>query len=132
MLNNCMNNNDFNTNKREQQHIIATKTKHSNALTADWLRDNGINENQLNTGVSEILQAQKLATFVLANFGRMLARNQADALNNFLKAAASKVLRKKITQGACFKVLNIAKQAQRKFSNKLNTQHSTLNTKTQH
>ncbi len=123
MLNKCMSNIDFKLTKREQQHIIATKNKHSNALTADWLRDNGINENQLSVGVTEILQAQKLATFVLANYGRMLARNQADALNNFLKSAASKVLRKKITQGACFKVLNITKQAQRKFSNKLNAQH---------
>ena len=42
------------------------KNKQDDALTADWLRDNGIQEKQLQAGLPEILQAQLLATNTLS------------------------------------------------------------------
>ncbi len=84
-----------------------------NKKTDEWLAQNGIGINQIYVGTAELFQAQKLATNTLKDFGRLLEHNQAATLNNFLRTANSKN-RNKITQGACFKVMNIAKQAIRK------------------
>ena len=81
--------------------------------TDAWLKSNGIGVNQIYVGTTELFQAQKLATNTLKQHGRLLEQNQAATLNNFLRAANGK-RRNKITQGQCFRVMNIAKQAQRK------------------
>ena len=84
-----------------------------------WLNQNGIKLSQIYEGATELFQAQKLATRTLKDCGSLLEQNQSHTLNNFLKQASNKKLRLKITQGQCFKVMNIAKQAQRKMA-KLN------------
>lgn len=89
--------------------------------TDDWLAINGINVAHIYAGTTKLFQATKLATATLKDCGKLLEQNQAHALNNFLKATRSFAARNKITQGQCFKVMNIAKQAQRK-SAKFNKQ----------
>lgn len=84
-----------------------------------WLNQNGIKLSQIHEGDAELFQAQKLATRTLKDCVSLLEQNQAHTLNNFLKQASNKKLRLKITQGQCFKIMNIAKQAQRKMA-KLN------------
>ena len=85
----------------------------------NWLEQNGINVAHIYVGSAELFQATKLATATLKDYGRLLEQNQAHTLNNFLQATHSAKARMKITQGQCFKVMNIAKQAQRR-SAKLN------------
>lgn len=82
--------------------------------TDHWLAQNGINVAHIYAGTAELFQATKLATSTLKDWGRVLEQNQAHTLNQFLKATRSARTRDKITQGQCFKVMNIAKQAQRK------------------
>jgi len=89
--------------------------------TDDWLAKNGVNVAHIYAGTAELFQATKLATTTLKDWGKLLEQNQAHALNNFLQATRSYASRNKITQGQCFKVMNIAKQAQRK-SAKFNKQ----------
>jgi hypothetical protein len=79
-----------------------------------WLKQNGINVAHIYAGTAELFQATKLATTTLRDFGRLLEQNQAHTLNNFLKTARSGKTRTKITQGQCFKVMNIAKKALRR------------------
>ncbi len=98
LINNCMNFKDIQQSK----------------LTNNWLKQNGVNVAQIYVGTAELFQATKLATTTLRDYGQLLAHNQANTLNNFLKATRSVKARDKITQGQCFKVMNIAKQAQRK------------------
>lgn len=84
--------------------------------TADkWLRSNGVQPGQIYIGVTELFQAQKLATWSLKNHGPLLVKDQILTLQNFLKAANSSK-RSKITQGQCFQVLNITKKVQRLYS----------------
>ena len=83
--------------------------------TDAWLKSNGIGINQIYVGTAELFQAQKLATNSLKLHSQVLEQNQAATLNNFLLAARSNK-RNKITQGQCFKVLNISKQVQRKYA----------------
>lgn len=91
--------------------------------TDDWLANNGINVAHIYAGTAELFQATKLATATLKDWSRLLQQNQAHTLNQFLKATHSTRTRNKITQAQCFKVMNIAKQAQRK-SAKFNKQHT--------
>lgn len=91
-----------------------------NQLTLDkrtdkWFADNGINIKHIYAGTSEVFQAQKLATTTLKQHGKLVQHNQVAALNGFLKVAGMKNARSKITQGQCFKVMNIAKQIQRLY-----------------
>ena len=82
--------------------------------TDDWLAQHGINVAHIYADTAELFQATKLATTTLKDCGRLLEHNQAHTLNQFLKATRSARTRNKITQGQCFKVMNIAKQAQRR------------------
>ena len=82
--------------------------------TDDWLASHGINVAHIYAGTAELFQATKLATTTLKDWGRLLEQNQAHILNQFLKATRSARTRERITQGQCFKVMNIAKQAQRR------------------
>lgn len=91
-------------------------------ITNNWLKQNGVNVAHIYAGTTELFQAQKLATQTLKEHGRLLQHNQAATLNNFLQATRNYKKRSKITQGQCFKVMNIAKQTQRLFS-KLRKQH---------
>ena len=74
---------------------------------------NGVNVAHIYVGTAELFQATKLATNTLREHGKLLRHNQANTLNNFLQATRHYKKRNKITQGQCFKIMNIAKQAQR-------------------
>ena len=87
--------------------------RHKNQ-TDHWLAQQGINVAHIYAGTAELFQATKMATLSLKDWGRLLEQNQAHVLNQFLKATRSVRTRQRITQGQCFKVLNIAKQTQRK------------------
>ncbi len=84
--------------------------KHTDA----WLATNGVNVSHIYAGTAELFQATKLATATLKDWGPLLEQTQAHTLNKFLMATRVVSRRNKITQGQCFKVMNIAKQAQRK------------------
>ena len=86
---------------------------HQTQITNNWLKQNGVNVAHIYAGTKELFQAQKLATQTLKEHGALLQNNQAAKLNNFLEATRNYQKRNKITQGQCFKVMNIAKQAQR-------------------
>ena len=79
-----------------------------------WLANNGINVAHIYAGTAELFQATKLATTTLKDCGKLLDEMQAQALNQFVKSTRSVKSRDKITQGQCFKVMNITKQVQRK------------------
>jgi hypothetical protein len=49
----------------------------------------------------------------LREHGNLLKANEASVLNNFLQATRNTHKREKITQGQCYKVMNIAKKVQR-------------------
>jgi hypothetical protein len=82
-------------------------------LTDHWLKINGVNVAHIYVGTAELFQATKLATNTLRQHGALLAAKQADTLNSFLMATRNVKKRSKITQGQCYRVMNIAKQAQR-------------------
>lgn len=97
LLNICM-------NKRDCQQT---------QLSDRWLKCNGVNVSHIYVGTAELFQATKLATNTLRQHGALLAAKQADTLNSFLMATRNFKKRSKITQGQCYRVMNIAKQAQR-------------------
>ena len=82
--------------------------------TDAWLATNGVNVAHIYAGTAELFQATKLATVTLKDWGPLLEQTQAQTLNQFLMATRAFSKRGKITQGQCFQVMNIAKQAQRK------------------
>lgn len=114
--------------KKQKKDLLSTKQYEINKkqqkdlMNSDgWLKSNGINVAHIYAGTAELFQATKLATNTLKNFGALLEQNQAGTLNHFLQATRNYSRRQKITQAQCFKVMNIAKQAQRR-SAKLNKQ----------
>ena len=115
MINNCMN----------------SKDKQQRKQTDDWLKCQGIQVAHIYAGTAELFQATQLATATLKSCGHLLEHRQAQRLNQFLQATRCARTRDKITQGQCFKVMNIAKQAQRK-SAKLNRQFLRQQTKADH
>ena len=82
--------------------------------TDAWLAANGVNVAHIYAGTAELFQATKLATATLKDWGSLLEQTQAQTLNQFLMATRVVNKRNNITQGQCFQVMNIAKQAQRK------------------
>ena len=89
------------------------KDIHQRKQSDTWLVNNGVNVSHIYAGTTELFQATKLATATLKDWGRLLEEPQAHTLNKFLKATRAVSAREKITQGQCFKVMNIAKQAKR-------------------
>ncbi len=82
--------------------------------TDDWRATNGVNVSHIYAGTAELFQATKLATITLKYWGPLLEETQAHTLNKFLMATRVVSKRNNITQGQCFRMMNIAKQAQRK------------------
>lgn len=91
--------------KRDQKDDIAT---------SKWLKANGIAEKGFEALDLEVVQAQKIAHNLLKNNSHLVDKKQVAELNDFLKVAANKKKRQKITKNACNKVMKIGKQANRK------------------
>ena len=87
--------------------------------TNEWLRSAGIDSNRLTADPIELQHAQRLATQMLKENSTVLAQNQAHTLQNFLLETRKASTRDKITQSQCYKILNIAKQAQRALSKQI-------------
>lgn len=120
-LNNCMNKRDIQQRRQTEQ----------------WLQQQGIQVSTIYVGTAELFQATKLATNTLRDWGRLLQHTEAHTLNAFLQRTRHTQQRGKITQGQCFKVMNIAKAAQRRAAksrkqtqiNTTSTSNTSCNTK---
>ena len=83
------------------------------ALTADWLRDNGINVQTFAKTKSKTLQAQQAATMLLEQHSTTLDNATKRLLEHFRRCYADNNKRGKITNGDCYRVLNIATRIKR-------------------
>jgi hypothetical protein len=92
------------------------KDQRDTRKTDAWFAANGISTKAIYIGTAEVFQAQKLATNTLRNINGVLGPNEAHTLHNFLRATSTPQKCEKITQAQCYKVMNIAKQAQRMYS----------------
>ena len=89
------------------------------ALTADWLRDNGIAVKTFNTTQVKLLQAQQTAHALLTQNIALLTTSQIKTLKAFKRKMANKRTREKLKPDAAYPILNI--------STKINRQLFTIN-----
>ena len=85
------------------------------ALTADWLRDNGISANAFSTTHIKLLQAQQAAHIHLTQNAYLLTQSQRTTLEKFLKLMTHKNTRIKLKPTAAFPVLNISSKINRQL-----------------
>ena len=86
----------------------------NDALTADWLRDNGIAVNTFSSTHVKLLQAQKSAHTLLTQNLNLLTTSQIKTLKAFQRNMAHKNTRAKLKPEHAYPILNI--------SNKINRQ----------
>ena len=91
------------------------------ALTADWLRDNGIAVNSFGTTHVKLLQAQQTAHTLLTQSPNLLTSNQTKTLKAFQRKMADKRERTKLKLEAAYPILNINTKINRQLF-KLNKQ----------
>ena len=91
------------------------------ALTADWLRDNGIAINSFSTTHVKLLQAQQTAHTLLTQNLNLLTSNQIKALKAFQRKMTNKKARAKLKPEAAYPILNINTKINRQLF-KLNKQ----------
>ena len=82
-------------------------------LTADWLRDNGINSQTFAKTKSKTLQAQQAATLLIEQHSTELDNATKRLLEHFRRCYADNNKRGKITDGDCYLVLNLATRVKR-------------------
>jgi len=85
------------------------------ALTADWLRDIGLNARTFTTSKLDVARAESMAHTLLTQHQPLLSRKQIHSLNDFQKAAATKRERARITPAFCHCVMNISANINRKL-----------------
>ena len=83
-------------------------------LIKQWAADMGSNAKRVFVDNMDLLHATRIATNILKHDARLLEQNQVHVLQAFLQAAQGKD-RNKITQGQCFKIMNIGTQINRKL-----------------
>jgi septum formation inhibitor-activating ATPase MinD len=83
-------------------------------LIKQWAADMGSNAKRVFADNIDLIQATCIATNLLKHDAKLLEQNQVHTLQTFLQAAQSKD-RNKITQGQCFKIMNIGTQINRKL-----------------
>ena len=91
------------------------KNKRDDALTADWLRDNGIGDKAFCTTHIRLLQAQQAANTLLNQNKNLLTSNQIKALKAFQRKMASKKIRAKLKPESAYTVLNISTKINRQL-----------------
>ena len=82
-------------------------------LTADWLRDNGINVQTFASTNARTLQAQQAATMLLEQHSAQLDNASKRLLEQFRRCYADNNKRGKITDGLCYSVLNLSARVKR-------------------
>ena len=87
-------------------------------LIKQWAADIGSNAKRVFADNIELVQATRIATNLLKHDAKLLEQNQVHTLQTFLQAAQSKD-RNKITQGQCFKIMNIGTKINRKLFKKV-------------
>ena len=91
------------------------------ALTADWLRDNGIAVNSFANTHVKLLQAQQTAHTLLTQNPNLLTSNQTKTLKAFQHKMADKRARAALKPEAAYPILNINTKISRQLF-KLNKQ----------
>jgi hypothetical protein len=91
------------------------KNYKDDALTADWLRDRGLNAKTFNTTKLDVVRAQTMAHTLMTQHLPLLSNKQLHALNDFQKAALNKRKRSRITPAFCHCVMNISANINRKL-----------------
>ena len=87
-------------------------------LIKKWATDIGSNAKRVFADNIELVHATRIATNLLKHDAKLLEQNQVQVLQAFLQAAQGKD-RNKITQGQCFKIMNIGTKINRKLFKKL-------------
>ena len=93
----------------------AYKNYKDDALTADWLRDIGLNEKTFNTANLNVVRAQTMAHTLLTQHRALLTNSQINSLTAFEQAWDNKRERNRITDGFCHSVMNINTNINRKL-----------------
>ena len=91
------------------------------ALTADWLRDNGIAVNSFANTHVKLLQAQQTAHTLLTQCSNLLTSTQTKTLKAFQRKMADKRARAALKPEAAYPILNISTKINRQLF-KLNKQ----------
>ncbi|CAN1512092.1 hypothetical protein MCERE1_00817 [Burkholderiaceae bacterium] len=91
------------------------KNYKDDALTADWLRDIGLNDKTFNTTNLIIVRAQTMAHTLLTQHRSLLSNSQLHSLTAFEQACGNKRKRQRITDTFCHCVMNINTNINRKL-----------------
>ena len=85
------------------------------ALTADWLRDNGIAVNSFANTHVKLLQAQQTAHTLLTQNLNLLTSNQIKALKAFQRKMTNKKTRANLKPEHAYPILNINSKINRQL-----------------
>lgn len=86
-----------------------------NALTEDWLRDNGIAIKSFNATNVKLLQAQQKAHELLTQHKHLLTQNQIKTLKAFQRKMVGKHTRNKLKPESAYPILNISTKIHRQI-----------------
>lgn len=99
------------------------KNYKDDALTADWLRDNGLNERTFASNALEVTRAQAMTHTLLTQHRALLTNSQLQSLTAFQQATATKRACQRVSAAFCKCVMNINTNINRQ----LFRQHRKLN-----
>lgn len=85
------------------------------ALTADWLRDNGIAVNSFSTTHVKLLQAQQTAHTLLTQNQNLLTATQIKILKAFQRSMSNKKTRSQLKPEHAYPILNISTKINRQL-----------------
>lgn len=85
------------------------------ALTADWLRDNGIAVNSFANTHVKLLQAQQSAHTILTQHKDLLTTSQIKTLKSFQRTMSNKKARAKLKPEHAYPILNISTKVNRQL-----------------
>ena len=84
-------------------------------LTADWLRDNGLNDKTFSTAKLNAVRAQTMAHTLLTQHLQLLTNSQIHSLTAFQQATANKRDIHRVSDSFCKCVMNINATINRKL-----------------
>ena len=84
-------------------------------LTANWLKQSGIDEKSFTVIDLPFLQAQQVAHCLLKFHAALLNEEQTDLLSSYINDIKHKAKRKTLTKTKVYRVLNLGKQINRQI-----------------
>jgi len=84
-------------------------------LTANWLKQSGMDEKSFTVIELPFLQAQQVAHCLLKFHAALLNEEQTDLLNTYINDIKHKAKRKTLTKTKVYRVLNLGKQINRQI-----------------